>query len=78
MDSLQYWIFILVGMVITIFGLILVAGYTVLFERRCLALLQDRYGPNRAGPLGLFQALCDAAKLLTKEYFKPGHEIFFC
>ncbi|WP_305422966.1 NADH-quinone oxidoreductase subunit NuoH [Photobacterium leiognathi] len=72
MDSLQYWIFILVGMVITIFGLILVAGYTVLFERRCLALLQDRYGPNRAGPLGLFQALCDAAKLLTKEYFMPG------
>ena len=58
-------------MVITIFGLILVAGYTVLFERRCLALLQDCYGPNRAGPLG-YSALCDAAKLLTKEYFMPG------
>jgi NADH-quinone oxidoreductase subunit H len=62
----------IIGMIVTILGLILVAGYTVLFERRCLALLQDRYGPNRAGPLGLFQAISDALKLLTKEYFLPG------
>ncbi|MCL9780792.1 NADH-quinone oxidoreductase subunit NuoH [Vibrio sp. S4M6] len=72
MDPLQYWIYVLIGMVVTIIGLILVAGYTVLFERRALALLQDRYGPNRAGPFGIFQALCDAAKLLTKEHFLPG------
>ena len=65
MDPLHYWIYVLIGMVVTIFGLILVAGYTVLFERRALALLQDRYGPNRAGPFGIFQALCDAAKLLS-------------
>lgn len=70
--SLMYWVYVVIGMAVTILGLILVAGYTVLFERRCLALLQDRYGPNRAGPFGVFQALCDAAKLLTKEYFLPG------
>ena len=72
MSEFSYWILMIIGMIVTILGLILVAGYTVLFERRCLALLQDRYGPNRAGPLGLFQALSDALKLLTKEYFLPG------
>lgn len=72
MSEFSYWILMIIGMIVTILGLILVAGYTVLFERRCLALLQDRYGPNRAGPLGLFQAICDALKLLTKEYFLPG------
>jgi NADH-quinone oxidoreductase subunit H len=55
MSEFSYWILMIIGMIVTILGLILVAGYTVLFERRCLALLQDRYGPNRAGPLGLFQ-----------------------
>ncbi|WP_413505649.1 NADH-quinone oxidoreductase subunit NuoH [Photobacterium phosphoreum] len=72
MSEFSYWILMIIGMIVTILGLILVAGYTVLFERRCLALLQDRYGPNRAGPLGLFQAISDALKLLTKEYFLPG------
>lgn len=72
MSEFSYWILMIIGMIVTILGLILVAGYTVLFERRCLALLQDRYGPNRAGPLGLFQAIFDALKLLTKEYFLPG------
>lgn len=72
MSEWQYWALMVIGMIVTILGLILVAGYTVLFERRCLALLQDRYGPNRAGPLGLFHAICDALKLLTKEYFLPS------
>jgi NADH-quinone oxidoreductase subunit H len=40
-------------------------------ERRILGLLQDRYGPNRAGPFGLLQAPADALKLLSKEAFVP-------
>ncbi len=42
-------------------------------ERRGAALMQNRLGPNRVGPLGLFQALADAVKFLWKEDPVPGH-----
>ena len=41
-------------------------------ERRGSALIQDRPGPNRVGPLGLFQSLADAAKFLLKEDIIPA------
>lgn len=40
-------------------------------ERRLLGVWQDRYGPNRAGPGGIFQALADMIKILTKEDWIP-------
>jgi NADH-quinone oxidoreductase subunit H len=40
-------------------------------ERRLLALWQDRYGPNRVGPLGLFQVVADGIKLFFKEDWTP-------
>lgn len=40
-------------------------------ERRGAAMVQDRPGPNRAGPFGLFQPLADGIKLFTKEEFVP-------
>lgn len=40
-------------------------------ERRLLALWQDRYGPNRAGPLGLLQVPADMIKIFTKEDWIP-------
>jgi len=40
-------------------------------ERRGGALMQDRLGPNRVGPLGLFQALADAVKFIVKEDITP-------
>jgi NADH-quinone oxidoreductase subunit H len=40
-------------------------------ERRLLALWQDRYGPNRVGPLGLGQIVADSIKLFTKEDWIP-------
>jgi len=40
-------------------------------ERRGAAFIQDRLGPNRVGPLGLFQPIVDAVKLLFKEEFIP-------
>lgn len=51
--------------------LLTVAAMLVWLERRLLALWQDRYGPNRAGPFGLFQTVADAIKLLTKEDWIP-------
>lgn len=40
-------------------------------ERRLLALWQDRYGPNRVGPFGLFQIVADMIKIVTKEDWVP-------
>ena len=42
-------------------------------ERRGSALMQNRLGPNRLGPLGLFQSIADAVKFFMKEDRTPGH-----
>ena len=48
------------------------AAYLVFAERRILAWIQDRKGPNRVGPQGLLQPLADLIKMLTKEDFRPA------
>lgn len=50
----------------------LMAMYSTWAERKVAAWLQDRIGPNRAGPLGLFQPLADGLKLFSKEEFFPN------
>jgi NADH-quinone oxidoreductase subunit H len=49
-----------------------IALYTTFAERKVAALLQDRPGPERAGPFGLFQPFADGLKLITKEEIIPG------
>lgn len=49
-----------------------VAAYATWWERKFAALLQDRKGPNRAGPLGLFQPLADGGKMFMKEEIIPN------
>src|SRR5512144_480781 len=53
------------------FVILTLAAYLVFAERKVLAWIQDRKGPNRVGPLGLLQPLADLVKLLTKEDFRP-------
>jgi NADH-quinone oxidoreductase subunit H len=60
----------IVALVAVVLGIM---NYTVYAERRISALIQDRLGPNRVGPAGLFQPIADAAKFLLKEDFTPGH-----
>lgn len=54
--------------------LILLGGFAYLtyYERRALARIQVRIGPNRAGPFGLLQPIADAVKLIFKEEFMPA------
>ncbi len=54
-----------------LFVLLNVAAGLIWVERRMLALWQDRYGPNRAGPFGLFIVLADSLKLFFKEDWIP-------
>ena len=48
-----------------------IAMYTTFAERKVAAILQDRRGPNRAGPFGLLQPLADGLKLFFKEEIIP-------
>ena len=54
-----------------IFGLTGFA-YTTYYERRAIARIQTRIGPNRAGPLGLLQPVADGIKLIFKEELIPA------
>lgn len=47
----------------------------VWLERRGSGFIQNRFGPNRIGPLGLMQLLADAVKFLTKEDFVPDKAV---
>ncbi|MGO8693052.1 MAG: NADH-quinone oxidoreductase subunit NuoH [Rectinemataceae bacterium] len=53
------------------FGVLLFAALTIWAERRLLGFYQERYGPNRVGPLGLLQVVADMVKIFTKENWTP-------
>jgi len=59
--------------ILIIFGLtLLIATYSTYAERKVAAFMQDRLGPNRAGPWGLLQPIADAGKMFFKEDFIPA------
>ncbi|MBC7867147.1 MAG: NADH-quinone oxidoreductase subunit NuoH [Gloeobacteraceae cyanobacterium ES-bin-316] len=57
---------------IVVMGSLVIAMYTTFAERKVAAILQDRRGPNRAGPFGLLQPLADGMKLFFKEEIIPN------
>ena len=61
--------FILIAAIVTI--ALVVAMYSTYAERKIAAFLQDRLGPNRAGPFGLLQPMADGLKLFMKEEIIP-------
>jgi NADH-quinone oxidoreductase subunit H len=72
MDWIIGFIFLLVKLGLIMVGLLLIAAYLVLVERKLLGRLQIRYGPNRAGPFGIMQPIADSIKMLTKEDTVPA------
>src|SRR5229473_3280690 len=59
-------------------GVVVIASFSLVlplfliwFERRVVARMQDRIGPNRVGPQGSLQTIADALKLMTKEDITP-------
>jgi NADH-quinone oxidoreductase subunit H len=57
--------------IILLLVVVLFAAYLSWIERRALALWQDRYGPNRVGPFGIWQLPADVVKMFFKEDWIP-------
>ncbi|MCX6418291.1 MAG: NADH-quinone oxidoreductase subunit NuoH [Actinobacteria bacterium] len=65
------WLILLKSLVIFVF-LVLVTLFTIWLERRIVARMQMRIGPNRVGPFGLVQGLADGVKLALKQDIIPA------
>ena len=72
MDWILGFIILIIKLGVVLVGLLLMAAYLVLLERKFLGRLQIRYGPNRAGKFGLLQPFADTIKMLTKEDIVPA------
>jgi NADH-quinone oxidoreductase subunit H len=68
--SVNLVIDLIIIIILLVIGIVSVLVFTPM-ERKVIARMQDRPGPNRVGPYGLFQAFADAIKMLTKEDITP-------
>src|SRR5690348_4311570 len=60
-------------LIVAVFSIsLLVAMYSTYAERKVAAFMQDRLGPNRAGPFGILQPLADGVKMFMKEEIIPN------
>jgi NADH-quinone oxidoreductase subunit H len=71
LDQLIYMVILLLKILAIVVPLILAVAYYTYFERKVIGYMQVRRGPNRIGPLGLFQPFADVFKLLLKEIVLP-------
>jgi NADH-quinone oxidoreductase subunit H len=69
MSETWKYILMVVGLLIVLMAL---AAQLIWLERRMLALWQDRLGPNRTGPFGIFQVMADMIKIFFKEDWIPA------
>src|SRR3954466_7315529 len=65
-------VIVIIKTVVTFAILLVSVLFMVWFERKVIAGMQNRIGPNRAGPWGLLQTLADGTKLFFKEGFTPA------
>lgn len=64
--------FMVIQALIIFLGLVITAALMIVYERRMLALWQDRYGPNRVGWQGSLQLVADMLKIFFKEDWTPN------
>jgi len=69
---MEGWVIALIKVVFIWTWTLIIATIMTWVERRGSAMIQDRLGPNIAGPFGLFQPLADGIKLFTKEDIVPA------
>ena len=70
MDLITFKIILVVALFLLALS---VAAYSTWAERKVAAIMQDRIGPNKAGPFGLLQPLADGGKFFFKEDFTPDN-----
>lgn len=68
MSETVFYILVIIGVLLAVLSL---AANLIWVERRMLALWQDRLGPNRVGPFGIFQVFADMIKIFLKEDWIP-------
>ena len=61
----------IIQVILVVVPALLVVAFTTVAERKTMASMQRRLGPNIVGYYGLLQAFADALKLLLKEYVAP-------
>lgn len=74
MNDLEFYIIASLVKIGIVLGAVMGAAVPgmVYLERRIVAFMQQRLGPNRVGPFGLFQPIADAIKLMWKEDITPS------
>jgi NADH-quinone oxidoreductase subunit H len=70
-EALTGFILQVLGSVLVIMICFVVVIALIWVERKLAGRIQDRFGPNRAGPYGIFQSFADIIKIFTKEYITP-------
>jgi NADH-quinone oxidoreductase subunit H len=70
---MEFFIISLIKIAVVFAGLMTTLAYLQWVERKVIAHVQVRVGPNRVGPHGLLQPMADIIKLVTKEGFLPSH-----
>lgn len=79
MNEILMLIWMIIKILFIIFPLLLMVAYLTYAERRVVGIIQNRIGPNRVGPFGLFQPFADGIKLIFKEIIIPqksNHYLF--
>src|SRR5580698_11414774 len=68
----MFLLFSILKVVVVTVVLLTSVAYTVLLERKLVGRIQNRWGPSRVGPFGLWQPMCDGLKLFLKEDMIPA------
>lgn len=72
MQQIPWWVIVLIKSAIVLGVVITTFAYSMLFERKVMAWMQLRPGPNRTGPWGMLQPAADAVKMMFKEDLTPN------